>query len=781
MSTSKVSKYKDQLTSNKYIDIKSNNGRLFPTWIMANFKQFKIPEFKMVDGDPCNQQKKFELRKYQEFAAKYLDYNSPYKNILLYHGLGSGKTISTINIYNMLYSYDNGWNVFILLKASLKDDPWLKDLEKMFNNDKEKENKMKNIFFISYDSPIADKKFLEITSNVDTSKKSLYIIEEAHLFMSNVYTNINSRQGKRALTIYEHILNDKKQNDTTRVLLLSGTPAVNYPYEIALMLNLLRPGCMPKSENEFNRLFVDEKNRVINPATKNMFQRRILGLISYYLGATPDLFATKKEEYVDVIMSEYQEEIYNYYEEKEEKLAMKKKLSGNSSQSYKSYTRQACNFVFPNITEKVNGRDRPRPNKFKISESKALNILEGLVNEVKSNPKLMQVEAYLEELNLYINSFDDYLEKQKNKDIKYTIADDFKKYVEVYNRDYNRFITEEKEKSNLLTAMYNCSSKILCMIFKMLESKGPILVHSNYVKMEGFDIIKIYLKYFGFTKFTDLKEGTDHFRYTEFTGELSMDERKLNKNVFNSKSNMYGKDIKIIMISPAGAEGIELSNVRQVHLLEPYWNESRMNQMIGRARRQCKHSDLPMEERHIDVYRYKSIRNNSLKQTTDQYIESLARKKQSFIESFLETMKEAAIDCELYKEINKLGFNYKCFQFDEGDLFQENIPPSYKENFQDDLQYNSGLNNPDSIIKRVKLIKIKARLLLSTPENDNIIITKDTKLSSEKNYWFNKETGVVYDYDHKYVIGKVGFNNNIPIMLEDGSYLITYSIPIPLI
>ena len=62
-----------------------------------------------------------------------------------------------------------------------------------------------------------------------------------------------------------------------------------------------------------------------------------------------------------------------------------------------------------------------------------------------------------------------------------------------------------------------------------------------------------------------------------------------------------------MLISPAGTEGLSLKNVRQVHIMEPYWNEVRITQMIGRGVRQCSHKDLPMEERHVDIYRYKSV------------------------------------------------------------------------------------------------------------------------------------------------------------------------------
>src|SRR5947207_2461616 len=170
---------------NKYIDFKVN-GRLFPSWVLANFPSYKLPEILRKEGeDPCNIKQTLELRTYQKFVSKFLDYRSPYRDILLYHGLGSGKTSSAINVYNMLYNYTPGWNVFVLLKAALRDHPWMTDLEKFLQRE-ELEYRFKNIIFISYDSPIADKQFLDAVKNTDITKKSLYIIDEAHNFIRNV-------------------------------------------------------------------------------------------------------------------------------------------------------------------------------------------------------------------------------------------------------------------------------------------------------------------------------------------------------------------------------------------------------------------------------------------------------------------------------------------------------------------------------------------------------------------------------------------------------------------
>ena len=163
----------------KYIDLKTN-GRLFPSWVLANFKEYKLPEIirESGDDDACNPKAKMkkEMRKYQLFLTKFLDYNSPYHDILIYHGVGSGKTATTINIYNMLYNYTPGWNVFLLLKASLKDDPWLQGLNEWLSAN-EKQFRMENIKFISYDAPNADSAFLNAVKSSDTSKKSLSLIK----------------------------------------------------------------------------------------------------------------------------------------------------------------------------------------------------------------------------------------------------------------------------------------------------------------------------------------------------------------------------------------------------------------------------------------------------------------------------------------------------------------------------------------------------------------------------------------------------------------------------
>ena len=63
------------------------------------------------------------------------------------------------------------------------------------------------------------------------------------------------------------------------------------------------------------------------------------------------------------------------------------------------------------------------------------------------------------------------------------------------------------------------------MLLNSFLSKGPLIMFSNYVKMEGLEILKIYMNLFGFSNFSN-KKGNDYFRYTEYHGSISVEDRK---------------------------------------------------------------------------------------------------------------------------------------------------------------------------------------------------------------------------------------------------------------
>ena len=159
------------------------------------------------------------------------------------------------------YTLLSGINIYLLIPASLHQDPWMKEL-KLWLKKEDFDNRLSKINFIHYDAPNADKKFLEAIKKNDVNKQSIFIIEEVHRFINNVYNNISSNSGKKAQTIYNYIINQKITNHNTRIILLSATPSVNKPFEFALLFNLLRPDSFPSSESLFEELFEssNEKN-----------------------------------------------------------------------------------------------------------------------------------------------------------------------------------------------------------------------------------------------------------------------------------------------------------------------------------------------------------------------------------------------------------------------------------------------------------------------------------------------------------------------------------------
>lgn len=775
---------------NQFVDLK-NNGRIFPLWVLHNFKKYKLPEiFWKENEDPCNVEIKLELRKYQEFVGKYIGPLSPYNEILLYHGLGSGKTATSINLMNILYNYDPNYNFIILIKASLRDDPWMIDLKRWLGypnigDNPDNTNRYKSIHFVHYDSPFADKDFINIMKAIDTSRPSLYIVDEAHNFIRNVYSNIKSKIGKRAQVIYEYITKDKKENRNTKIVLISATPGVNNPFELSLMFNMLRPGVLPSSELEFNKTFITETAYpILNPLRKNLFERRILGLVSYYVGATADLYAKQELKYINLPMSSYQYNVYRVFEKIESEIQKKAKRYGKQSQLYRTYTRQACNFVFPNVNHDVMGELRPRPGKFRINDKIADNIEKGKQIESDDISTKELIAKYIKTLEHFITETEQYFTNIHKNDVKNkkTINDDLQEFksgfINKYNENFLDFYHSDFEKSKLFNELYNCSPKMTAIVFMSYIAKGKVMIYTNYVVMEGIDMLKVYFRMIGFNDYT---KSTENMGYCEYHGRIDRKDRDNVKAMFNNSNNIRGNKCKIIMLSPSATEGIQLLNIVQEHITEPYWNEVRIRQVIGRGIRQCSHRELPMNERIVKIYRYKVIKPSKIddddinKNSTDEHVEDQAKARDNLIDSFLTAMKEAAVDCELFRAHNMMSQSYQCFKFPEHTVVGKNIGPAYKEDIKEDIKYDAGLHAKNSKVIRIKVIKINA--VHEIKNNDTSQIT----YSSVDKYWYDQKTGMVYDHETHYPIGKIEFINNLPNKLDKDTYIISTQIDIPTI
>jgi superfamily II DNA or RNA helicase len=195
------------------------------------------------------------------------------------------------------------------------------------------------------------------------------------------------------------------------------------------------------------------------------------------------------------------------------------------------------------------------------------------------------------------------------------------------------------------------SKKFYKIYNNIKKSSGPVFVYSNFKDIGGLKSFIKFLEYNGYKNYK--KFGDGKHRFAIWSGDESNKVREEIKATFNNSNNSDGSMIKIILGSPSIKEGVSLLRVNQVHIMEPYWNMSRMKQIIGRAIRYCSHKDLKKSNQYVDVYLYLATRTGE--KTTDQYIWSMAKRKQKLIEEFEILLKEKAIDCKLFYNRN----NYK--------------------------------------------------------------------------------------------------------------------------
>ena len=813
---------------------------------------------------------------HQQIVKDYLNLYTPYRGLLLFHGLGSGKTCSSIaiaegiktekqiiimtpaslqaNYRNDLkkcgdefYKRNQHWDFISIKDANMKDkEEKIAQLSKILNIDATmiKENggawminvsNSKNNYpdltteeqqqleaqldkmieakykFINYNG-LNKNKIAELTSNgkVNPFDNAVVIIDEAHRIVNSISnqlknikpTKTDEKKAKALISIqlYKYLQNA----DNSKIILLTGTPIINYPNELAVLFNILRGyiktwsfkltidkeqkfdessiiemlkkynvanydyvkytpssqtvtitrnpfGFSPvlkgkasgkadeyagviknvagdESNEQFlrkiNQMFASEHIKTEDPVITNftalpdkfedfknkflkvnpdtfeiigvkelpIFQRRILGLASYFKSAQeqlmPRLLAIKLEM-VPMSNMQYSE----YVDVRTEEITKTKRSQKNknmyevSSNSYRIFSRLCCNFVFPPADE-TTGRPA-RPKKEKLNEQNVDTFL--LSDEGASGHR--EAQTFVEGAEEEAPESESAVDGSYNDKIRQLFN-----YYENHGDDLKAL--DEGGRLN------EYSPKFLKMLQNITnpENKGLNLIYSQFRSLEGIGMMSLVLNANGFAQFKIKKdkdgegwfvdiapEDQEKPMYALYTGTEDTDEKEIIRNIFNSDfastpqnikgylerrkkssgnlENKYGEIIKVFMITASGSEGINLRNVRFVHVTEPYWNAVRVEQVVGRARRICSHEDLPEDEKTVQVFEYltvfspaqKETLNKELKstdsgKTTDQSLFDISKKKEQINRELLDAVKNTSVDCKIHK-------GAKCFEF----------------------------------------------------------------------------------------------------------------------
>lgn len=128
-----------------------------------------------------------------------------------------------------------------------------------------------------------------------------------------------------------------------------------------------------------------------------------------------------------------------------------------------------------------------------------------------------------------------------------------------------------------------------------------------------------------------------------FTGELSAKEKDQLVKDYNDGKN------KVLLLSSSGAEGLNLKGTRLMQILEPHFNKSKIDQVIGRGIRYKSHEHLPKEDRVVDVEHYLSINPSGIlgpskEKTIDQYLKTMSDDKDQLKYDFVNMVKTAKVN-----------------------------------------------------------------------------------------------------------------------------------------
>jgi superfamily II DNA or RNA helicase len=186
-----------------------------------------IPQVKIPVGQSCIARSKLNPKDYQIKVINHLDRN---RGILVVHGLGSGKTLTSVIASQCYLDNNPRKNVYVITPKTLTDN-WKNELLAGYKNVKN----MDRYHFYTIPG----------FSNVKIDcRNSMLIIDEAH----TLRTQIGKKKGKRA----EAVVGCAKRCD--KVILLTGTPYVNEPNDLNNLISII-DGKTPDNKKTFNGLY----------------------------------------------------------------------------------------------------------------------------------------------------------------------------------------------------------------------------------------------------------------------------------------------------------------------------------------------------------------------------------------------------------------------------------------------------------------------------------------------------------------------------------------------
>ena len=543
-----------------------------------------------------------------------------------------------------------------------------------------------------------ERKKMEIEMIRREFNNRLIVIDEVH--------NLKVTQEGQDTKTAQLLMKIAKYSDNMRMVLLSATPMYNSVEEIIWITNLMnlndkRSTIANKEVFDKNGAFRGEKKDnngvVIQESGYDLLQRKLTGYFSYVRGENPytfpyriypDLFAPNNtfEEPTTALgsLGNAAQAIVGNYAKKYRLPTLQ--LNGKNIETPLEHTPLYVNevqtyqeAVYEVILKKTqeemdNGKvDYEDLDKFGFrmlqSPLEALTMV--YPNEI--------IDKYVEEpQSSHSEELFSIVEQHIGKRGLYNVmnfVDDTRKPVPLkHSYSYKPEIVEKYGPIFREDVLEKYSSKIHSIIQSVKKSKGIVMIYTQYID-GGALPIALALEEIGFARYgtssttkslfekpradpldsktmkprRELENKTQfkQAKYVMITGDkaFSPQNTKDLKEVTRVE-NKNGELVKVVLISRAGSEGLDFKNIRQIHIVDPWYNTNRIEQIIGRGVRNLSHCMLPFEKRNVEIYMHASyLKKNSNNEAADVYVYRLAKNKALKIGKVTRLLKEISVDC----------------------------------------------------------------------------------------------------------------------------------------
>lgn len=768
----------------------------------------------------CNSD--FDLMPHQNFIKNFMSHETPYNGILLFHGVGTGKTCSAIGIaeeYRLHLKQYNNLNrkeIIIVANPNVQDN----FKKQLFNESKLEETK-NGIFKLN--TCIGNSLINEINPDQNVkltkeqlSKQILKLRDNSYIFMgyqkfgkyiekrinvdelqnnendmkelkkAKIRSNFNNR-----LIIIDEVHNIRTGDDNPKQKLLTKYLKEITKYAVNLKLVFLSATPMYNNYNEIisltNILNINDKRSIITESEifdnegnfiktddysgEELLKRKLTGYVSYVRGENPYAFPFRiyPEDFSKINMLTEKDipdkqfnnvnidykinlPLYMVTLPNEQtigySLLLKYLKLSNSNTNWDEITSfgynqlnkplESLNFVFPKI--EIDMFLKSGVNIDDLSKAQLENLIMSFDSESGKNTI-------------------DIIGKSGLKRVM-----NFKKDKVMHSYSYKPEVLSTYGRMFSLNNLEKYSIKLHSICKNIMKSKGISIIYAAHIE-GGAVPIALALEELGFTRFSTSSYTKSLFenppveqldslymkpksqlknikfnpaKYAMITGDSLFSQNNAEDLSFITKAdNKDGSKVKVIIISKAASEGLDFANIRQVHILEPWYNLNRIEQIIGRGVRNLSHCSLPFKERNVEIYMYtmRPFLNNDEKiEVLDMYLYRLAENKAKKIGNVTRLLKNISIDCNLniaqtnlsmdkFKELSdnstveiNLASN-KTIKYKIGDRPFSSIC-DYKDNCDYECPNNEDITEPtlssygdvfvksnyNSIIKRIKEI-----------------------------------------------------------------------------